>query len=200
MIPDSVTHIGKRAFKDNNITELTLGSGLTVIEDNTFSGNEIAELTIPDSVAEIGANAFADNKIRTLDIPATVEYPGKGSFKYNYINTLTLHGGIEVIEDRAFYNNYFGEVKIPNTAEYLGRYSFGYKDGKSSYGNYRTIEKINDFKIIGIDYSKADTYAEANGFKFESATTSRTPGDSSSSEPEEVVYDTLQRGLCFRRC
>lgn len=146
---------------------------------------------IPDSVAEIGANAFADNKIRTLDIPATVEYPGKGSFKYNYINTLTLHGGIEVIEDRAFYNNYFGEVKIPNTAEYLGRYSFGYKDGKSSDGNYRTIEKINDFKIIGIDYSKADTYAEANGFKFESATTSRTPGDSSSSEPEEVVYDSF---------
>ena len=53
----------------------TLPVGLTVIEDEAFSGNAFAELVIPDSVTTIGSRAFADcRKLQIVRMPAGVTF------------------------------------------------------------------------------------------------------------------------------
>src|SRR5690554_4817429 len=53
-IPNSVTTIGQSAFEANKLTNLTLPSSLTTIEGFAFYNNELDSLTLPDSVMTIG--------------------------------------------------------------------------------------------------------------------------------------------------
>jgi hypothetical protein len=72
--------IGRRAFKgdtfnkNNILTSVTIGNGITSIGLGAFCYNRLTSVTIPDSVKTIGREAFNDN--RGLDIvtmPANVE-------------------------------------------------------------------------------------------------------------------------------
>ena len=60
-IPDSVTAIGSNAFFECRIKKLTLGLGLTKIENGVFRKSELKELVIPAKITSIGKKAFADN-------------------------------------------------------------------------------------------------------------------------------------------
>jgi len=62
VIPENCVNISSGAFRDNQISKLTLPSRLEIIESTTFErvGN-ITELTIPKFVDWIGERAFADN-------------------------------------------------------------------------------------------------------------------------------------------
>ncbi|MDD3868722.1 MAG: leucine-rich repeat domain-containing protein, partial [Candidatus Absconditabacteria bacterium] len=60
-IPDSVTTIGEYAFRNNTLTSVTLGTGVTSIGYMVFYGNDLTSITIPDSVTSIEGYAFANN-------------------------------------------------------------------------------------------------------------------------------------------
>jgi len=59
-IPQSVKHIGYRAFSESGLLSVTIPGKVTVIEDDTFNGcTQLTSVTISNSVKEIGASAFA---------------------------------------------------------------------------------------------------------------------------------------------
>jgi len=91
IIPDSVTEIGIRAFSNNKLTDLTLGSGVTSIGDFAFQNNQLTNVTIPDNVTAIGARAFIDNTITSVTIGANLSIenntPFGYYFEYYYRNT-----------------------------------------------------------------------------------------------------------------
>jgi hypothetical protein len=60
-IPDNVVTIGEGAFIGCRLGSLTLGKGLSRIEDEVFAGSELKELVIPNGITSIGKKAFADN-------------------------------------------------------------------------------------------------------------------------------------------
>ncbi|MCQ2468915.1 MAG: leucine-rich repeat domain-containing protein [Ruminococcus sp.] len=61
-----MTRIGKSAFNNcNNLKSIKQPSGITKIEDSTFSFCGLTELTIPEGVTEIGVDAFSYTKGNT---------------------------------------------------------------------------------------------------------------------------------------
>lgn len=62
-----VTAIGKNAFKQKNLTAITLLSSLRTIGNFAFYGNNIAgTLTLNQGLISIGSNAFAWNNLKSL--------------------------------------------------------------------------------------------------------------------------------------
>ena len=57
--PAGATIIGRSAFKGTGVKEVTIGEGVTVIEDSAFYGcKSLASVTIPGSVKNIVDDAF----------------------------------------------------------------------------------------------------------------------------------------------
>ncbi len=80
-----VTVIGKRAFRQKGLTEVTFTppSNVTSIEEGAFDINQLTSIVIPESITKIEKWVFAQNKLEELFIPATVESIGYQAF---YIN------------------------------------------------------------------------------------------------------------------
>ncbi len=72
-IPNSVTTIGDSAFRANKLTGVTIPGSVTSIGDRAFEVNELTEVTIPNSVTTIGDKAFDNNRdLATVVTKATV--------------------------------------------------------------------------------------------------------------------------------
>lgn len=70
-LPDSVTSIGTEAFGLCwALKSFKIPRGVTKIEDWTFNGAKLTQLTIPENVKEIGYRSFAHTSIQSLVIPA----------------------------------------------------------------------------------------------------------------------------------
>ena len=174
VISNSVKYIGKNAFGINNkqyesqrFDELSLGSGLEIIDDYAFSGLDFNTVNIPDSVKHIGKGAFSDNPISNLAIgngveiigdsafenileanvviPDSVKHIGEKAFFQNKLNTLQLGNSIETIGNSAFQNNRITSLTIPASVQTIGDYAF-----KSNY-----ISELN------LEQSQADIGVEA---------------------------------------
>lgn len=108
---NSVTSIGKEAFKNRPISKLTLGNSINAISDSAFDGSGISSnLTIPSNIDKIGNKAFSGNSF----------------------GTITLNSGLTTIGSEAFLNNSFNAITIPSTVTSIGNSAF---KGCSNIGN-----------------------------------------------------------------
>jgi len=69
---DVVTHIGKDAFYNAGLTDVTFPTSVTTIEEAAFRANRLTRVTIPSNVRNIGVDAFADNPITRVSLGANV--------------------------------------------------------------------------------------------------------------------------------
>ena len=69
IIEDGITAIEDNAFSDNQLTSLTIGNGVKTIGDYAFAGNQLTKLRIPPSVTAIGDEAFSYNKLKLVILP-----------------------------------------------------------------------------------------------------------------------------------
>ncbi len=85
-IPDSVIHIGYRAFRDcENLVRINLPDGLTSIANEAFVNCGFKSINIPDSVTNIGEDAFAScKKLVDIEFPDTGVDVGGGAFSGTY--------------------------------------------------------------------------------------------------------------------
>jgi len=68
-IPDTVTEIGARAFKDCGLKSVTIGKGVTIIGESAFRNNQLPVVTLPASIKTIRRFAFYQNQIQSLNLP-----------------------------------------------------------------------------------------------------------------------------------
>ena len=105
VIPNTVTKIGKNAFKESGFTQITLPESLTTIEASAFYKTKLETITIPKNVTKIPTDCFyqCENLTRAM-----------------FPNTLTT------IDARAFRGcSNLANIDIPTSLETIGIGAFG---------------------------------------------------------------------------
>lgn len=90
IIPDHVKFVGKGAFLDNHITNLTILGSLEYIHVDTFRQNHIRSVSIPPSVRFIGFGAFRDNDLTYVKFPYELKTLKKEAFIHNDLQSVYL--------------------------------------------------------------------------------------------------------------
>jgi len=91
VIPDAVTEIGARAFKDCGLKRVIFGKLVQIIGESAFRNNQLPDVAFQPAVRSIRRFAFNSNQIKNLFLP----------------------NGIAEIYDEAFTNNPMESVVIP---------------------------------------------------------------------------------------
>ncbi|MCL1958298.1 MAG: leucine-rich repeat protein [Spirochaetes bacterium] len=91
VIPDVVTEIGARAFKDCGLKRVIFGKMVQIIGESAFRNNQLPDVSLQASVRSIRRFAFHQNQIKNLFLP----------------------NGVAEIYDEAFTNNPMESVVIP---------------------------------------------------------------------------------------
>lgn len=110
-----------------NITKITLPDTITHIGERAFFGNEkLTEINIPESVIEIGDSAFHGCGFKTLVLPESVREIGYEAFGFCYkLEQVIFRNGITEIPNNAFnccVN--LTSAEIPDSVRIIGRDAF----------------------------------------------------------------------------
>ncbi|WP_188998431.1 leucine-rich repeat protein [Paenibacillus nasutitermitis] len=130
VIPDlvgsglTVVEIGVDAFKNNQLTSLTIPNNVTTIGQGAFLDNKLTSLTLPDNLMTIGRDAFKNNQLTSLTIPNSVTSFGIGAFQGNELTSLTLLDGLATIGVDAFRDNQLASLTIPDSVTTIGQGAF----------------------------------------------------------------------------
>ena len=129
--PDSVTEIGKEAFKGcKNLTTVNFGNGLKVIGEMAFQSCGFTSVVIPEGVTTIGTSAFNSClSMTTVVMPSTLTTIGDYAFNgCKALTSVTIPAGVTMIGNNAFAS--LGEVNVylkPNTPPTIyGNNPFGW--------------------------------------------------------------------------
>lgn len=144
--PTKLKTIGDNAFDNRSLTgPLVLPEGLDSIGKEAFQQNYITEVTIPESVRGIGQAAFYDNQyLLSATLNNNMETIARSLF--NYCSKLAVvHGGKNVknIAYRAFYGcDSLRNIKdvVPVTID------------REAFSNCRKLENFNFSRIKSIGY------------------------------------------------
>lgn len=156
-IPNTVTEIGYDAFYKDSITSLTIPSSVKQINNSAFYQNNISSLTLNEGLTYIGGNAFSQNKLTSLKTPRTLTKIDYSAFYQNSIETLTLNEGLTYIGSSAFDKNKLTTLKTPSTLTKIENSAF--------YQNNIATLRLNE----GL------TYIGGSAFSYNKLTTVTTP-------------------------
>ena len=67
-LPATLKAIGKEAFAQSKISEITLPAGLLTIEGGAFKKTSLVSVSIPSSVESVGAGAFSTLTLKNVEI------------------------------------------------------------------------------------------------------------------------------------
>ena len=110
-IPDSVTSIEYRAFKEcSGLTSVVLGGGIKEMGDSIFEDcTQLKSVEFNDGITTIGNRAFADcSALTSIDLPEGLTKIG--SFAFNYCRALSV-------------------ITFPRSLTYIGIGAFAYATG-----------------------------------------------------------------------
>ncbi len=128
-LPNSVTCIGKRAFRCcSSLMSVDIPNSVTDIGERAFASCFVlASVTIPDSVTNIGESAFAECKSLTaIDIPNTVTSISDGTFFWCFsLVSVTIPNSVTSIGNSAFIEcKSLMSIDIPNSVTSIGGNAF----------------------------------------------------------------------------
>ena len=145
--PNSVTHIGERAFFGSNLDgPLVLGDSIVAIDKEAFASSKISSVVIPNSVRTIGSSvfystplasvtfgksvtdigeyAFSTTKLTSVTIPDSVINIGKYAFDGSPIELLNLGSSVATIGAWAFKTTNLSSVTFPKSVVDVGYQAF----------------------------------------------------------------------------
>ena len=201
-IPDSVTSIGREAFRYIAYFSESLILPPNLVEIGTWAFSNCSgltgELVLPDSVTSIGSEAFSSCPITSLHIGSGLRKIENQVFRLCSLKELVIPDSVTIIGDRAFsecnaltkvtigsgvtsigYNAFYtcrgltGELVIPDSVTSIGSDAFGFCDFTSLH--------------IGSNLSNLNRGAFANLSSLETITVN----------PLNTVYDSRENCNCI---
>ena len=124
--PFSLLHIGRGAFSNNKLTEVTIPSSVTAIGGGAFQFNNLTSVIIPSSVITIGEEAFRNNRLTSVIIPDSVTTIGDSAFQENRLTEITIPPSVTTIGEGAFFLNKMISVTIPPSVTTIGEEAFSH--------------------------------------------------------------------------
>lgn len=151
-------------------TSFTIPDGVTKIGDNAFScfNSKLKSVIISDSVTTIGNSAFFEcTSLSSIKIGKGVKIICDSAFCDCWgLNSIIIPNGVTYIGKHVFYDcKKIKSITLPKSVMYIGYEAIGYYEEYSSEKDYYT-NKIDGFTIYGTKGTKAEEYAEKNGFTF----------------------------------
>ena len=160
-LPKKLTKINARAFRNSNVTAITLPETLVTIEGYAFAGaTALASIAIPATVETIGDNAFMDVATLTavdFSKAAALKTIGASAFKGTKLGKTSFKGcaALEEIKESAFegietFNAVLGSATALKT---IGASAF--KGTATENANIPTVENIGENAFFGCEALKA---------------------------------------------
>ena len=127
VIPNSVTKIGREAFCESGISQITLSESLTTIEAMAFKESGLTQITLPESLTTIEASAFYKTKLETITIPKNVtKIPTDCFYQCENLTRAMFPNTLTTIDARAFRGcSNLTNIDIPTSLETIGVGAFG---------------------------------------------------------------------------
>ncbi len=165
-IPQTVNHalhtftvmaIDPAAFKQKQLTSVTIPSSMTSIGLSAFEGNQLTTVTIPNNVTSIEFRAFSGNQLTSVEIPENMTNIGKIAFISNpNLGLVTVKANTPpTLHVHSFVNANRSQIDLVVPINALGAYrdsANGWTGFKSIRGEGSTLSlhdnhDLNDFKI-----------------------------------------------------
>jgi len=132
VIPNTVTRIGKGAFKNNAaLHSVVLPNAITYIGAGAFKDcKSLKSITIPRSITEISdaeeryGGVFENCGLTTISLHNNLIKIGSSAFSGNQLQEVVLPSSLKRVGAFAFFNNKINKLVIPNGVIFLGRGSF----------------------------------------------------------------------------
>ena len=136
-IPDCVTSIGKRAFRDcSRLTSVIIPQSVTNVGDFAFcSCASLKSVTIPFGVKRIGESAFYEcYNLTTVTMPLSVTSIGDSAFGVCYsLSSVAIPSGVRSIGRETFSSCWaLKSVTIPSGVTNIGEKAFNACEGLAS--------------------------------------------------------------------
>ncbi|QFQ11921.1 hypothetical protein C7Y71_002145 [Pseudoprevotella muciniphila] len=150
IIPNSVTSIGKSAFKGcSGLTSITIPNSVTSIGNHAFNDcSNLTSVTIPNSVTSIGDEAFYNcSGLTSVAIPNSVTSIGSNAF-YNCtgLTSVTIPNSVTIIENGVFGGcSSLTSVTIPNSVTSIGEWAFMSCTGLTSVNIPNSVTSIGEW-------------------------------------------------------
>lgn len=155
IIPESMTNFpvttqyeSEGAFRNNNISKVTILAPIRSLPRSLFAGNAISgEQVLPEGLVNVGVNGaglgvFQNNKITKVHLPSSAREIGTNAFRNNKITVLDLNN-VDTIGSSAFAYNLLTEVDLKNVKTI----------GSSAFANNR-LTKVDLKNVIDLQTSK----------------------------------------------
>ena len=154
IIPDGVTAIGRRAFKDcSGLKAVTISGRVTEIRGGAFeSCSGLKEVTIPDGVKMIGWGAFSGcSELTAVNIPSSVTWIGGSAFSgCSGLKEVTIPSRVTEIEAWAFQDcSGLTMVNIPRSVTRIGESAFSGCSGLTAMIIPSSVTAIGDGAFSG---------------------------------------------------
>ena len=122
----TVTHIGKYAFANNQLTSVIIPDSVIVIGQGAFGGNwYLKSITISDSVLCIESGAFENNNAEKVILGNNLQVIRQNAFKGNSnLSEIKIPDSVMSIERGVFENCNIQKVSLGNNLQIIGQNAF----------------------------------------------------------------------------
>ena len=160
-IPSGVIDIADYAFKDSELTSVSIPDSVKRIGNFSFSSTDLnGSVDIPDSVISIGSSAFSGSSgIKSINLPAHLKKINDNTFDgCSSLINVSIPDEVEIIGECAFKNCGLTSINIPSCGTVVNSNAFKGCSGLESVfiGKNATVDD-SAFSGCHIVYASIDT-------------------------------------------
>jgi hypothetical protein len=153
VIPDfihgeKVISIGNNAFRERELTMVSLPKYLLSIGDYAFSLNNLEEISLPDALESIGMAGFSNNKLSIISLPDHLKVIELAAFYNNLCESVFIPKNVERIDANAFVNPRLAQYEVDALNDHFSSLDgVLYSKDKKNLVSYPSAKNVENFTI-----------------------------------------------------